>query len=447
MTSVSTQSARWMKYFNDVYGYAKPPVLGSFAIKEIEEKAREVMKDHLRECYHSFKSQLTRVLAAYMYTFGSAGTCSTDAANKRAFNRWKIVPAMLKDCTNRNVETTILGEKFHAPLFIAPVGVQGILHADGELATARAAAACGIPYIMSSASSRSIEDIAKANGPNGQRWYQLYWPRSDDITISLLNRAKAAGFSALVITLDTMLLGWRPHDLDTAYIPFLYGVGIQVGVSDPVFMKRSGYKPVHEITKFPFEPEKIRNAALNAGDANAKKAMQLGKDWLGEISSGSFRSWEDLQFIKDHWDGPIILKGIQRVSDAEKAIDMGIHGIIVSNHGGRQVDGAIGSLDALARIMRSPKVLEAQTKGDLTVLFDSGIRTGSDVIKAMAMGAQGVLIARPFMYGLAIAGQAGVEQILMQTVTDMHLTMGLCGYSDVNDIVGKRDELLEFIDD
>ncbi|KAG1899606.1 FMN-dependent dehydrogenase [Suillus fuscotomentosus] len=300
---------------------------------------------------------------------------------------------------------------------------------------------------MSSASSRSIEDVANANGPNGQRWYQLYWPRTDEITISLLNRAKAAGFSALVITLDTMLLGWRPHDLDTAYIPFFYGVGIQVGLSDPVFMKSHGYEPVHETTKFPFEPEKIRDAALKEGDVNAQKVMKLGKEWLGQTNSGSFRSWEDLQFIKDHWDGPIILKGIQRTSDAEKAIDMGIHGIIVSNHGGRQVDGAIGSLDALAKIMRSQKIIQAQAKGDLTILFDSGIRTGSDVIKAMAMGAQGVLIARPYMYGLATAGQAGVEQILMQTVTDMHITMGLCGYSDVNDLIGKRDELLELVDD
>ncbi|KAG0697637.1 FMN-dependent alpha-hydroxy acid dehydrogenase [Suillus ampliporus] len=432
MTSVSAQSARWSKYFLDIYGQAKPPVLGSFAVKEIEDKAREVMKDHL---------------PAYMYTFGSAGTCSTDAANRRAFDRWKIVPAMLKDCTNRSIETTIFGEKFNAPVFVSPVGVQGILHADGEIATAKAAAACGIPYIMSSASSRSIEDIGRANGPNGQRWYQLYWPRTDEITISLLNRAKAAGFTALVITLDTMLLGWRPHDLDTAYIPFFYGVGTQVGLSDPVFMKRFGYEPVHETPVFPFEPEKIRDAALNAGDANAQKAMKLGKAWLGETNSGSFRSWEDLQFIKDHWDGPIILKGILRASDAEKAIDMGIHGVIVSNHGGRQIDGSIGALDALSKIMRSPKVLEAQKKGNLTVLFDSGIRTGSDVIKAMAMGAQGVLIARPYMYGLAIAGQAGVEQILMQTVTDMHITMGLCGYSDVNDLIGKRDELLERVDD
>ncbi|KAG1727062.1 FMN-dependent alpha-hydroxy acid dehydrogenase [Suillus paluster] len=432
MTAVSAQSTRWTKYFLDIYGQAKPPVLGSFAVKEIEDKAREVMKDHL---------------PAYMYTFGSAGTCSTDAANRRAFDRWKIVPAMLKDCSNRSVETKILGEKFNAPVFVSPVGVQGILHADGEIATAKAAAACGIPYIMSSASSRSIEDIAKANGPNGQRWYQLYWPRTDEITISLLNRAKAAGFTALVITLDTMVLGWRPHDLDTAYIPFLYGVGVQVGLSDPVFMKRYGYEPVHEKTVFPFNPEKIRDAALKAGDATAQKAMKLGKEWLGETNSGSFRSWDDLQFIKDNWDGPIILKGILRASDAEKAIDMGIHGIIVSNHGGRQIDGSIGALDALSKIMRSPKVLEAQNRGDLTVLFDSGIRTGSDVIKAMAIGAQGVLIARPYMYGLAIAGQAGVEQILMQTVSDMHITMGLCGYSDVNDLIGKRDELLERVDD
>ncbi|KAG0696091.1 FMN-dependent alpha-hydroxy acid dehydrogenase [Suillus ampliporus] len=431
MTSVP-ESSRWRKYFKDIYEQAKPPVLGSFALKEIEDKAREVMKDHL---------------PAYMFVFGSAGTGSTDAANRRALDRWKIVPAVLKDCTNRSVETTIFGAKFNAPVFVAPVGAQGALHPDGEIATAKAAAACGIPYIMSSGSSRSIEDIARANGPNGQRWYQLYWPHTEDLAISILKRAKAAGFTALVITLDAMVLGWRPHDLDTAYTPFIYGVGTQVGFSDPVFMKRFGYEPVHETPVFPFEPEKIRDAAMNGGDANAQKAMKLAKAWLADTSSGSFRSWDDLQFIKDHWDGPIILKGILRASDAEKAIDMGIHGFIVSNHGGRQIDGAIGALDALSKIMRSPKVLEAQRNGNLTVLFDSGIRTGSDVIKAMAMGAQGVLIARPYLYGLAIAGQAGVEQILMQTVTDMHATMGLCGYNDVNDLIGKRDELLERVDD
>ncbi|KIK79244.1 hypothetical protein PAXRUDRAFT_834201 [Paxillus rubicundulus Ve08.2h10] len=428
MTAQPPLPDKWTKFLMDIYMQAQLPVLGTVDIKEIENKAREVMKDHI---------------AAYMYTFGSAGTYSTDVANKRAIDSWKIVPRMLVGATNRTLETTIFGVRYPSPLFVAPIGVQGILHADGELASARAAGNVGIPYIMSTASTRSIEDVAQANGPNGHRWYQLYWPRTSEVTLSLLNRAKANGFTALVITLDTMLLGWRPHDIDTAYLPFAYGVGIQVGTSDPVFMKRHNLERRRgESTIFPFEPEKIREAALGGGDERAAREMALGMAWLGEVNSGVFRTWEDLKFIRDNWDGPIVLKGIQKVSDAEKAIAQGIDGILVSNHGGRQVDGAIGSMDALDKIMRSRKVRAAQRTGDFTVLFDSGIRTGSDVIKALAIGAQGVLIGRPFMYGLAIAGQEGVEQILKQTICDMNITMGLCGYSDINEMVGKKDEIL-----
>ncbi|KAG8214907.1 FMN-dependent alpha-hydroxy acid dehydrogenase [Butyriboletus roseoflavus] len=428
MTAQPPLPDKWIKFLTDIYALAQQPILGTVDLKEIEEKAREVMRNHL---------------PAYLYTFGSAGTCSTDLANKKALENWKIVPRMLIGATDRRLETTIFGVKYPAPLFVAPVGVQGILHADGELATARAAGNVGVPFIMSTASSRSIEDVATANGTNGHRWFQLYWPRTSEIILSLLKRAKENGFTALVITLDTMILGWRPHDIETAFLPFAYGVGIQVGTSDPVFMKRFGLEPRQaESTAFPFEPAKIREVAFEKGDEHMAREMLLGREWLGEVNSGVFRTWEDLKFIRDNWDGPIVLKGIQRVSDAEQAIARGIDGIIVSNHGGRQVDGAIGSLDALDRIMRSHKVRAARQSGKLTVLFDSGIRTGSDIIKALAMGAQGVLIARPFMYGLAIAGQEGVEQILMQTISDLHITMGLTGYGDINEIIGKRDEIL-----
>ncbi|KAH7885015.1 FMN-dependent alpha-hydroxy acid dehydrogenase [Phlebopus sp. FC_14] len=431
MTAPPPLPDKWTKFLMDIYIQAKPPVLGTVNLKEIEDKAKEVMKDHLRGFITLVCTSRAHScpVAAYMYTFGSAGTYSTDVANRRAIDRFEIVPRMLVPATDRKLETTIFGVKYPAPLFVAPVGVQGILHADGELASARAARNVGVPYIMSTASSRSIEDVAKANGPNGHRWYQLYWPRTSEVTLSLLTRAKANGFTALVITLDTMVLGWRPHDIDTAYLPFAYGVGIQVGTSDPASRRN-------------FPSNKIRAAALENGDGDAAREMMLGREWLAEVNSGVFRSWDDLKFIRENWDGPIVLKGIQRVSDAEKVIAHKIDGIIVSNHGGRQIDGAIGSMDALDKIMRSRKVRQAQKDGKLTVLFDSGIRTGSDVIKALAIGAQGVLIARPFMYGLAIAGQEGVEQILMQTICDMHITMGLCGYSDINDIIGKKDEIL-----
>ncbi|KAL4064875.1 FMN-dependent dehydrogenase [Scleroderma yunnanense] len=428
MTATPPVPNKWTEFLVNIYKEGQPPLLGTVDIKEIEKKAREAMKDDI---------------PAFMYTFGSAGTCSTDLANKKAFENYKLVPRMLVDATNRSIETTIFGVKHPSPLLIAPVGVQGILHPDGELATARAASNVGVAFIMSTASSRSIEDVAQANGPDGHRWYQLYWPRTAEVTLSLLRRAKASGFTALVITLDTMHLGWRPHDLDTAYLPFAYGVGIQVGTSDPVFMKRFGLSPrENERTEFPFKFQRIRKAALTQGDEDATQNMMLGKEWMDELNSGAFRTWHDLQFIRDNWEGPIILKGIQHVSDAEKAIAYGMDGIVVSNHGGRQVDGAIGSLDVLDKIMDSQIVQSSQKSGKFTVLFDSGVRTGSDVIKALAMGAQGVLVGRPCMYGLAIAGQAGVEQILLQTLCDLHISLGLCGYGDINELIGKKAEIL-----
>ncbi|KAG0701525.1 FMN-dependent dehydrogenase-domain-containing protein [Suillus ampliporus] len=429
---------KWTSWLSQIYGSGKGPVLGTVDMQEIEDKACEVMKDNS---------------TAYLYTSRSAGTSSTDDANRKAFDRWKLVPRMLKDVTLRN--TTILGMRVSSPIFIAPVGKQGLVHVDGELATARAAAAVGVPMILSSSSSRSLEDVAEANGPNGQRWYQFYWPRSSDVALSILKRAKENGYTALVITVDTMIIGWRSHDHRIGYSPAGHGFGVQQGMADPVFMKRHGLVARHERPKFPFNQEDIRRRAAG-GDEEVKQSMFLASQWLSETGSGLFRTWNDLQFVKDNWDGPILLKGIQagqraltqsrcNISltksdqDAEKAIDMGIDGIIVSNHGGRQIDGAIASLDALDMIMRSQKVLGAQKSGKLTVLFDSGIRTGSDVIKALAMGAQGVLIARPIVYGLAIAGQAGVEQILMQTICDLHITMGLCGFSDVNNLALPTD--------
>lgn len=197
---------------------------------------------------------------------------------------------------------------------MAPIGVHGILHADGELATARAAREVGLPFTMSTASSRSIERVAEANG-NGQRWYQLYWPKHEDITISILNRAKASGFTALVVTLDTMVLGWRPHDLATAYLPFWHGLGCQVGSSDPVFMQRIGQKVRPDET--PAWPHKAAELEKKfaAGDEEVVAASKMGREFLLETTaSGIFRSWEDLKFLQQHWDGPIILKGIQSVA-------------------------------------------------------------------------------------------------------------------------------------
>ena len=340
------------------------------------------------------------------YVAGAAGSGATARANRSAFDDWQIVPRMLTDATVRDHRVEVLGTSMTAPIMLAPVGVQSIVHPDGELASARAAAELGLTMIMSTASSYTIEEVAEANGA-GSRWYQLYWPNDPDVCISFLNRARAAGFSTLVLTLDTWMLGWRPVDLDQGYLPFLQGKGLAVYFSDPAF--RAGLaKP----------PEQDLPAAL--------------LKWF-PIFSGTDHSWEQLSFIREHWDGPIVLKGIQHVEDARRAVDAGAQGIVVSNHGGRQVDGAVGSLTVLPGI--------AAAVGDqLTVLFDSGVRTGSDVLKALALGAESVLVGRPWMYGLAHGGQDGVRQVMRTLLADYDLAMGLSGHRRASEL--NRDDLV-----
>lgn len=187
-----------------------------------------------------------------------------------------------------------------------------------------------------------------------------------------------------------MSIGWRPHDVDTAYLPFLHGLGAQVGTSDPVFMARHGFEIDQVHPEFPYIPEKL-NKLAKEGNQNVIKYMKLGQDWIREVSSGTYKSWEDLKFIRDNWEGPLVLKGIQCVQDAELALEHGADGIVVSNHGGRQVDGGVPALWSLEQICQAPKIHEAQASGKFTILFDSSIRTGSDIIKALALGAQAVL--------------------------------------------------------
>ncbi|MGW0517592.1 lactate 2-monooxygenase [Crossiella sp. NPDC003009] len=341
------------------------------------------------------------------YVAGGAGSGATMRANRAAFDHWRLVPRMLRDATQRDLSTTVLGRQLPAPVLLAPVGVQAIVHPDAESASARAAAALGLPMIMSTASSSTIEEVAEASG-EGPRWYQLYWPNDDEVCASILRRAKAAGFTALVVTLDTWTLAWRPADLDQAYLPFLRGIGTAVPFSDPAF--RAG------LAKTPEEDPQL--AILR---------------WVG-LFTGQDKSWDRLSFLREHWDGPIVLKGIQHVEDARRAADAGIEGIVVSNHGGRQVDGAIASLDALPGI--------AEAVGDrLDVLFDSGVRTGADVLKALALGAKAVLLGRPWVYGLAHSGEAGVRHVLRSILADTELTLGLSGHRTLGEL--DRDALAE----
>jgi isopentenyl diphosphate isomerase/L-lactate dehydrogenase-like FMN-dependent dehydrogenase len=351
------------------------------------------------------EDQAAEVLApeALGYITPSAGSGATARANREAFDRWRIVPRMLRGAAQRSLATTVLGTDLPAPVALAPIGVQTLAHPDGELATARAAAAVGIPYTHSCAASHSPEqaaDAADAAG-GGPRWFQLYWPTDPDVCASFLARAQAAGYTALIVTLDTTTLGWRPADLDRGFLPFLRSEGIATYLTDPAF--RAGLAQ---------SPEGDPGAAV--------------MHWAGMFPNPGL-SWDDLPFVRDRWDGPIALKGILTAEDARRAGDAGIDGVVVSNHGGRQVDGAIASLDAL------PGVVEA-VGGTLDVLFDSGVRTGADAVKALALGAQAILLGRPYLYGLALGGQAGVDHVLRCFLAELDLTMHHSGHPRLADL-------------
>jgi isopentenyl diphosphate isomerase/L-lactate dehydrogenase-like FMN-dependent dehydrogenase len=330
---------------------------------------------------------------AFGYVAGGAGSGDTGDENRRAFQRWRIVPRMLTDVSAPDFTTAVLGTVLPVPLMLAPVGVLGLVHPDGECAVARAAAATGIPMVMSSASTTPIETVAQACGQN-PRWFQLYWSNDRAVATSFMRRAADAGFTHLVVTLDTRMLGWRPRDLDNGYLPFLHGVGIQNYLSDPAFAAGLT-QPI---------------------DDDPAAAILRYTQIFGDLSL----TWSDLPFIRDHWAGPVVLKGILSPGDARRAAAAGVDGIVVSNHGGRQLDGAIAALDAL------PAVVDAV--GDrLTVLFDSGIRTGADMIKAVALGAKAVMVGRPYAYGLGLAGEEGVRHVLRCLRADFEISMRLAG--------------------
>ena len=337
---------------------------------------------------------------AFGYVAGGAGVELTVRANRHAFERWEIVPRMLRDVSVRDLGGSLLATALPAPMILAPIGVQSILHPQAELAVGRAAAAQGLPFILSTAASHTMEQVSESVG-DADRWYQLYWPRDRDLAASFVGRAGDAGYSAIVLTLDTWMLGWRPRDLHNAYLPFLKGEGVANYLSDPVF------RAALEKT-----PEEDPGAAIG--------------HWAYQFSNPTV-TWADLAWLREQTKLPIVLKGIVHPDDARLAVDAGVDGLIVSNHGGRQVDGAIAALDAL------PGVREA-VGAELPVLFDSGIRTGADIFKALALGADAVCIGRPYAWGLALDGQAGVEQVLRCLLAELDLTLALSGYTSVGQL-------------
>jgi len=360
---------------------------------------------------------------AWGYVAGGAGTGATMRANREAFDRWRIVPRMLRDASVRDLSVDLLGHKLASPLLLAPVGVLEMMHADADLAVARAAHAGNVPMIFSNQASVPMEKVAAELGDT-PRWMQLYWSTSDDVVASFVQRAEQCGCSAIVLTLDTTMLGWRTRDLDLAWLPFMRGMGIAQYTSDPVFRSQLGTPLPAPAIRPPINLDTILavlglSRRARAADLSLAQMRSAVQRFTATYSRPSL-SWSDLSQLRGMTRLPIVLKGIQHPDDAQRAIDEGVNAIVVSNHGGRQVDGAIGSLDALSAIV------DIVAKR-IPVLFDSGVRTGADVFKAVALGATAVLLGRPYAYGLAIAGERGVREVIRNVTAEVARPRGLPG--------------------
>ena len=347
-------------------------------VARLEQKAKECMTEQ-----------------AYAYVAGGAGGERTMQANLDAFNRWQILPKMLRDVSSRDLSIKLFGKKFPFPVILAPVGVQGIVRPEGELASGRAAASLGIPFALSTVSSHPIEKVAEAMG-DGPRWFQLYWGKDHDLAASMVARAERAGYSAIIVTLDTRYLAWRERDLHNGYLPFLLGEGLANYVSDPVFR-----------AQLPKPPE--------------ESPIDVVRLW-GSTFSNPALTWNDLAYLRRRTKLPILLKGILDPADVDLALKAKMDGIIVSNHGGRQVDGSVGALDALPAVVR-------RVKGRVPVLFDSGIRWGADGFKALALGATAIMLGRLYIYGLGAGSQQGIRETVQNFIGDLDLTLALSGHT------------------
>jgi len=334
------------------------------------------------------------------YVRGGCGDERTQDFNVAAFDRWGLVPRMLVDCSQRDLSVDVFGLKLPTPLFMSPIGVISICAQDGrgDVATARAAAKTGVPMVASTLSGDPLETVAKELG-DGVGFFQLYTPKDIALAESLVHRAEAAGFKAIVVTLDTWITGWRPRDLNDANFPQLRGYALANYFSDPVF-RSSLKKP----------PEEDPAAAI--------------MHWAGIF--GKMLTWADLPWLRSLTKLPLILKGICHPDDARRAIDAGVDGIYCSNHGGRQANGGVAAIDLL------PAVVKAS--GSTPVLFDSGIRSGTDMVKALALGARAVGVGRPYAYGLALDGVDGIVHVLRSLLAEADLLMAVDGYPTLADL-------------
>jgi isopentenyl diphosphate isomerase/L-lactate dehydrogenase-like FMN-dependent dehydrogenase len=374
---------------------------------------------------------------AYAYVAGGAGDEATQRANRAAFDRWAVVPRVLRDVSHRDTSVELFGRRLPSPLLLAPVGALELVHAEADLAVARAAASLGVPMVFSNQASVSMETCAAAMG-EAPRWFQLYWSTSDGLVESLVRRAEAAGCEALVVTLDTTMLGWRPRDLDLGHLPFALGKGIAQYTSDPVFRGLVEQRAAAALQN--------RGPQPRPTPAAVKALVGMARAWPGSfrdnlrsplpraavetflgIYSRPSITWADLAWLRARTRLPILLKGVLHPDDARRALDEGVDGVVVSTHGGRQVDRSISALDAL------PDVVAAIDER-APVLLDSGIRSGADVFTAVALGARAVLLGRPFAWGLALAGQEGVRQVIADVMGEFDLTLGLTGHTAVDQL-------------
>jgi L-lactate dehydrogenase (cytochrome) len=358
----------------------------------------------------------------FEYADSGAWTEGTYRANEEDFHKIKLRQRVLVDMTNRSLESEMIGEKVSMPVAIAPTGFTGMQHADGEMLAAQAAEEFGVPFTLSTMSICSIEDVRSVTSK--PFWFQLYVMQDRDFVLNLIDRAKAAGCSALVLTLDLQILGQRHKDLRN-------------GLSAP---PRFTPKHLWQMATRPFWcldmlGTKRRTFGNIVGHAKGVGDLSSLSSWTSEQFDPQL-SWKDIEWIRERWGGKLILKGILDEEDARMSLDSGADAIIVSNHGGRQLDGAASSISMLPRIV--------DAVGDrMEVHLDGGIRSGQDVLKALCYGAKGTYIGRPFLYGLGAGGKAGVRRTLEIIRKELDVTMALCGERDVKNL--SRNNLLKEI--
>jgi len=349
----------------------------------------------------------------YDYADSGSWTESTYRANNDDFQKIKLRQRVPVTLENRSTETTMVGQKVAMPVAIAPTGLTGMQHADGEILAAKAARKFGIPFTLSTMSICSIEDVAKHAGEGF--WFQLYVMKDRGFIERLIDRAKAANCSALVLTLDLQILGQRHKDLKN-------------GLSAPPKLTIANLiniatKPRWALGMLGTPRRQFGNIV---GHVTGVADMSSLSSWTAQQFDPAL-NWGDVEWIKKRWGGKLILKGIQDVEDAKLAVRSGADALIVSNHGGRQLDGAQSSIEAL------PAVVDA-VGGQIEIHMDGGIRSGQDVLKARALGAQGTYIGRPFLYGLGAMGEAGVTKCLEILHKELDLTMAFCGHTKIETV-------------